>query len=198
MSKLHFEINDLFWTFQGEGFNAGTRALFVRMPHCNLRCSWCDTEFDSSTSYDDKTLADFFTSEASRFAVLTGGEPLWNKDSPGVVKLLKSLGFKVAVETNGVFPRFDGIDWVTCSPKRDAQYKINRKLYDFVNEFKYVVDDDFDFSILDRHSHDKARCHYLSPEFNNMEANLCKITEYIRENPRWRISLQTHKWMGIK
>lgn len=195
MSKLF--INDMFWTFQGEGYNAGRRALFVRMPKCNLACSWCDTSFDTYEKIDTDLFRELALQEQSRFAVVTGGEPLLNKHTPIVVNILKELGFVVACETNGTQPYVAGIDWVTCSPKRDAGYTIHPKLKPYISELKFVVDDKFDFRVLDLHN-DIVGLRYLSPEFTNMKENLKKIEEYIVHNTQWKISLQTHKWMGIK
>ncbi len=194
-------INDLFWTVQGEGGNAGRRSLFVRMPYCNLACSWCDTSFNSHKVYTEHALFDFATREKARFAVLTGGEPMMNKDSPKVVETLKGLGFEIACESNGMFPIINGIDYVTLSPKRDGMYSVNPNAWLCADEFKYVVDAGFDFAILDRHNNEflkgrKTRLS-LSPEFNNMVGSLEQILEYQKEHPQWRISLQTHKWMKI-
>ena len=192
------QINDIFWTFQGEGAHAGRRALFVRMPKCNLKCSWCDTEFDSSQTWHSDAFNEMATREDARFAVLTGGEPLMNKELPQVIQWLTDLGFYKAVETNGTMPWVPGIDWVTCSPKRDAAYKIHRGLKQHVNEYKYVVDDGFDFKLLSRHNDEESSVQLsLSPEFNTFRENLNRIYSFIAANPRWRISLQTHKWMDI-
>lgn len=124
-----------------------------------------------------------------------------NKQTPLVIKLLKDYGFEIACETNGTFPYMEGIDYVTCSPKRDAEYKVHEGLWDHVSEFKYVVDEDFDFKILDRHTAlgntSEARLS-LSPEFNDMAGSVKKISDYIQENPWWRMSLQTHKFIGVK
>jgi organic radical activating enzyme len=197
MSKLF--LNDLFWTFQGEGYNSGRRALFVRMPHCNLRCSWCDTSFDTYTATEVEAFKAFAQLELGRFAVVTGGEPMMHRHSPVVVDLLHELGFQVAVESNGTQMVNADYDWITCSPKRDAQYDVHPYTYDKVSEFKYVVDRDFDFSILDRHATDaigKYR-YYLSPEFTEMAENVNKISDYIKTAPQWRLSVQSHKWLGI-
>ena len=195
MSKLF--INDMFWTFQGEGFNAGRRALFVRMPKCNLACSWCDTTFDTFEKIPFDDFANFALQEKSKFAVITGGEPLLNKHTPIVVKLLKELDFYLACETNGTQPYVEGIDWVTCSPKRDANYMIHPELREHISELKIVVDKEFDFEILK--SFENIPCKkYLSPEFTEMKENLAKIELFIKENPHWRISLQTHKFVGFK
>jgi 7-carboxy-7-deazaguanine synthase len=190
-------INNVFFTFQGEGQYAGTRALFVRMPFCNLKCPWCDTEFNSYKEWDEAEFEKFITSEQTRFAVVTGGEPMINKHTHLVVKLLKKHGYYIACETNGNFPIVPGIDFVTCSPKRDAKepYFVHPAAWDKVSEFKYVVDDRFDFEILKRHKTGPRLS--LSPEFNKMKESLEKIQAYIKEHPEWKISLQTHKWMDI-
>lgn len=194
----NFLINDIFWTFQGEGANAGRRSLFIRLPKCNLRCSWCDTEFDSFKKMSLEELNDFIDKEQARFAVITGGEPLMNRQTKEIVAILKSAGFIVACETNGTWPYVEGIDFVTCSPKKDAGYEVHQDLFDYVNEFKYVVDTDFDFSILDRHDTSDGKRYSLSPEFNDMLGSVAKIETYIAKNPAWRLNLQTHKWIGIK
>jgi 7-carboxy-7-deazaguanine synthase len=190
-------INDLFWTIQGEGANSGRRALFVRMPFCNLACAWCDTTFDTFTRWSVDDFKAFASKEKARFAVITGGEPTMNKHTPLVIKSLKELGFELAIESNGTFKVPEGIDFVTLSPKRDAKYEINPDAFKQASEFKYVVDEGFDFKLLDRHDVNDGRRYSLSPEFGNMEKSLNLMIEYIKEHPGWRISLQTHKWMKV-
>ena len=198
--KMH--INNVFWTFQGEGMHSGRRALFVRMPYCNLKCPWCDTEFNSHKEWMNSELMDFATQEQARFAVITGGEPMMHKHTPRVVALLKQLGFEIACETNGMFPIVDGIDFVTCSPKGygDNPFFVHPQVWDKVSEWKYVVEEGFDFALLDRHKGDHYKPYQrysLSPEFGIMERSLERIFAFIKENPTWRISLQTHKFMNI-
>jgi len=195
---MQYYINDLFWTVQGEGFHAGRRALFVRMPYCNLACSWCDTSFNSYQKIEVDEFQKIATSESAKFAVITGGEPMMNRHTPIIVAHLKNLGFEIACETNGTFPIVPGIDYPTCSPKRDADYFIHPDALPVVKEFKYVVDEGFDFSILEKHAVDDGRRYSLSPEFGNMQASVEKIIEYIKGNPQWRLNLQTHKWIGAK
>lgn len=195
-------LNDVFWTIQGEGRHAGRRALFVRMPHCNLRCSWCDTKFDTHDQWDDGKLIEFATREKGRFAVITGGEPLMHRHTPRVVALLKALNYEVAIETNGTFPvplamQPHQLDWITCSPKRDADYEVHEDLWRHVDEFKYVVDEGFDFELLARHQIDDGKVYSLSPEFGNLRANVDRILDFLASNPGWRLSLQTHKWIGV-
>lgn len=193
-------LNSVWHTFQGEGEHWGRRALFVRMPYCNLACSWCDTEFDSHTPWSEADFVAFAKKEPCRFAVLTGGEPMMNKHSARVVELLGEIGFYVATETNGMYPIVKGIDFVTCSPKKDKgfHYVIHPEAYREVSEFKYVVDEGFDFAILDRHKRDPSyQSHRLSPEYNIFDKAMPRIMDYIKENPRWKINLQTHKILNV-
>ena len=203
MTEKTFLINDVFHTFQGEGANAGRRSLFIRMPKCNLSCSWCDTEFNTYEKWPESKLISFIEKESCRFAVITGGEPLMNKQTPLIIELLKNYSFEIACETNGTFPHIEGVDFVTCSPKKDANYTIHPGLLDHVSEFKYVVDEGFDFETLDKHNYieDGSRRPprlSLSPEFNRMQDSLKDIERYITKYPWWKISLQTHKWIGVK
>lgn len=195
-------INDLFWTLQGEGKHAGRRALFVRMPFCDLACSWCDTQFNSFKEWTELAFMRFAESERARFAVLTGGEPAMHKDSPRVIHLLRGMGFTVAIETNGHFKMpSDELGWITVSPKRDAgkfePYYVHPEVMEIADEFKYVVDEGFDFAVLDRHDVTLNRRYSLSPEFGGFAENVKRILDYQKENPAWLLSLQTHKWLGI-
>jgi 7-carboxy-7-deazaguanine synthase len=188
-------LNDVFWTLQGEGANWGRRALFVRMPFCNLACSWCDTSFNSYKKWSEEDFVAFAKQEPGRFAVITGGEPTINKQTPRVIELLKGQNFEIAIESNGTFPIPAHVDFATVSPKRDSGYDIHPNNMS-ADEFKYVVDDEFDFSILDRHQGSLSKLS-LSPEFTKFNDNVQKILAYIKEHPEWRLSLQTHKWLGI-
>ena len=203
VEQCKLQLNDLFWTLQGEGRWTGYRALFVRLPYCNYDCPWCDTEFNSFEEWTEKDFLNFCEKESSRFAVITGGEPLAHKQLPKIVTLLKSRGFKIACETNGSFPKIPGIDFVTCSPKaytkrNHPEYFVHPDLANHVDEWKYIVDESFNFDILNRHVPDSEEVTFsLSPEFNQMSAQTQRIIEYIKLNPHWKLSLQTHKWINI-
>lgn len=194
------KINDLFWTVQGEGTNWGRRALFVRMPFCNLACSWCDTSFNSFKKISEQEFTDFALQEPGRFAVITGGEPMMNLQTPRVTEILRSLGFEVACESNGTFPIVPFVDFVTVSPKSDSDYYIHPDALYRINDLKLIVDEGFDFEVAKRIEkdleHTTAKL-WLSPEFGTFKHSIEKILEFIKENPRWRINLQTHKWMQI-
>lgn len=203
MDNNSLQINDLFWTLQGEGANTGRRALFVRLPYCNYDCPWCDTEFNSFKTWSTADFIQFSQKEPARLAVITGGEPMAHKQLPLIVKTLKDLGFEIACETNGSFPIPEEIDFVTTSPKsftkgKHPAYYVHPQAWKRTSEWKYVVDTDFDFAILDRHHPTSPNVRYsLSPEFNNMTEQVTIILDYIQNHPQWRLSLQTHKWIDI-
>lgn len=199
MSQL--QLNDVFNTVQGEGFNAGRAALFVRLPFCNLKCSWCDTEFDSFKVWSEGALAAAAKDYPVGFAVITGGEPSMNKHVHRVIQILRDQNFEIAMESNGTFAPPDKVDWLTISPKQQnamGEYYVHPLAMRAASEFKYVVDESFKWSVLDRHDTRDGRKYYLSPEFTDMEKNVARIMEFIAKNPVWRMSLQTHKWIGVK
>ena len=177
----------------------------MRLPFCNLKCEWCDTEFNTFKKVSLSELQTAIKSEDCRFAVITGGEPSMNKQTPELIAYLKTYGFEVAMETNGCFPIPEGVDWVTVSPKRQSQdwmksdpYFVHTEAFRKANEFKYVLDAEFDILQLAKHDTEDGRYYYLSPEFNTMEESLKRIFEVMKNESNWRLSLQTHKWMGIE
>lgn len=197
------QINDLFWTLQGEGRWTGRRALFIRLPFCNYNCPWCDTEYNSFKKISEEDFVSFAKQEPARFAVITGGEPMAHKDLQRIIMLLKKEGFEIACETNGSFPIPDEIDFPTISPKAYTQnkfpaYYIHEDAFKKAREIKYVVDGSFDFAILDRHLPMDSNVRYsLTPEYSQMTEQLPRILAYIQKNPQWQLNLQTHKWIEI-
>lgn len=186
------------------------------MPFCNYDCPWCDTEYDSFKNFSEEEFESFCTKEPARFAVITGGEPTLHKDTSRVIALLKKHNFYIACETNGSAPIPEGIDFPTVSPKKFTKnkfepYYIHESVYSRAKEWKYVVDTDFDFTILKRHGNEQNQfpranlehtlasniVYSLSPEHTNMQANTQRILDYIANNPNWKLSLQTHKWINI-
>ena len=109
-------INDIFYSLQGEGYNTGRAAVFIRFAGCNLRCSFCDTEFDTYREMTDEEIITAIKDYPARFVVLTGGEPTLQVDE-AFVDLLHQHGFEVAMESNGTRPAPKNLDWLTVSPK---------------------------------------------------------------------------------
>ena len=110
------KINDIFYSLQGEGHNTGRAAVFIRFAGCNLRCPFCDTEFDTYREMTDEAILQAIAPYPARFVVLTGGEPTLQVDE-AFVDLLHSQGYEVAMESNGTRPAPQNLDWLTVSPK---------------------------------------------------------------------------------
>lgn len=195
-------INEIFYSLQGEGINTGRAAIFIRLSKCNLRCSFCDTDFDSGEEMTDEEIAQTISGFAGRFIIWTGGEPTLQL-KPETVAYFKSLGYTQAIETNGTRPVPLGIDYITCSPKREAMKLLHRNFPDGVGEFRFPVGSTADLppSIEEL---PRAGAYLVSPIFSGDDAmrldpeavELC--VEYVKANPQWRLSLQTHKLIQIR
>lgn len=206
-----YKIKEMFRTLQGEGFNTGRAAVFIRFTGCNLwsgreedrgegagSCSrWCDTDFRGGMTYETPRLvADaaarvWGPGSAERFVVLTGGEPGLQVDAP-LIDVLHSAGFKIAIETNGTMSLPTSIDWVTFSPKAGSV----PTLHD-ADEVKIVWPQP-GIDIDDYTNHDGFRHRYVSPlDGPDWADNVRVCVEFVKQNPTWRLSLQTHKLIGI-
>lgn len=178
------KINEIFYSLQGEGFHTGTPALFIRFSGCNLKCSFCDTKHEEGEwmSYED--IVAKAKECPAKMVVLTGGEPsLWIDEA--FVEKLHQAGKYVCVETNGTHPIPDSVDWITCSPK-GAPVVLTR-----IDEVKVVYTGDED---VEPYLSLPAQVHFLQPCSCK---NTQEVVAYIQEHPQWRLSLQTHKWIGI-
>lgn len=196
MQKLHYRINDMFWSVQGEGFYLGRSALFIRLPGCNLACPWCDTKHNEERPVTITDIQHMARSQSSKLAVITGGEPLLNMTILGIIDVLKREGFYIACETNGTRPPVEGLNWITCSPKREANYEVNSELAERVNEYKFIVDEDFDFENV-RKIGPRHVC-WLVPEWNTQDKAIPRILEFIKTHPQWQLGCQAHKYQGVK
>lgn len=193
------KINEIFYSLQGEGYNTGKAAVFIRFSGCNLRCEFCDTSHEQGVSMTDREIfaaVDSFPREA--MVVLTGGEPSLFIDRD-FVEALKRRGRKVAIETNGTVPLADNIDWVTFSPKGlfpggDLQPCVLERC----DELKVV----YTGQELDGYFSIKADHYFLQPchcsDEAKTQANIRATIEAVLNDPRWRLSLQTHRLLGIR
>ncbi|MDE6463162.1 MAG: 7-carboxy-7-deazaguanine synthase QueE [Muribaculaceae bacterium] len=180
-----YRVNEIFYSLQGEGYYAGTAAVFLRFSGCNRCCSFCDTDFAAYTEMSGEEIAEACAAWPARHIVITGGEPLLQLDSD-LLRLLKARGFYVQIETNGSLPVPPEVDWVTCSPK-DAPWGIDR-----VDELKVVYQGE-DVEYIGNSF--ATPCRFLQPCSG---LNIAETIEYIKSHPRWRLSLQTHKLTGIR
>lgn len=194
-----YRVNEIFYSLQGEGRWTGRPAVFVRMSGCNLSCPFCDTDF---THYTEMTAQDIVeqclrTGSECRFIVLTGGEPSLQADD-ALIEAWHQAGYYVAVETNGTHLLPQGIDWITCSPKKAFVETQAAVVIPHANELKLVFDDKHPVDCC----HLKADYMYLQPcDTGNDEQNaiiMKHCIEYIKQHPEWQLSLQTHKIIGIQ
>ena len=210
---MTYSVKEIFYTLQGEGANAGRPAVFCRFSGCNLWsgreqdrasavCRFCDTDFIGtdgpgggrfqSAQALAKTLSDTWpdTQEGKRFVVFTGGEPLLQLDAP-LIDAVHQAGFELAVETNGTIEPPRGIDWLCVSPKANAAIVVKRG-----QELKLVFPQPEarpeQFATLD------FQHFYLQPmDAAAYHQNVVDCVEYCKQHPQWRLSLQTHKLIGI-
>lgn len=189
-------VNEIFYSLQGEGYWTGRAAVFVRFSGCNLKCPFCDTDFEKHRWMTDDEIVASALAFPSRFLVLTGGEPALFVDD-NLMGKLKKAGFYVAMETNGTRLIPDGIDWVTLSPKVDfcegAEVKLQK-----ADELKIV----FQGQTLDRWERFPVGHRFIQPcdmgDVNRNRENIKACIDFCKAHPAWRLSLQTHKILNIR
>lgn len=194
-----YKVNEIFYSLQGEGYNTGTASVFVRFSGCNLRCAFCDTAHQTGTAMTaGQIAAEVMRFPAAPLIVLTGGEPSLFIDDQ-LIAALKTTGKRIAIETNGTHPLPHGIDWVTLSPKTDFEGGNEAPcILDHCDELKvvYLGQD------LSQYDHISASHRFLQPCYVDDEAqrqhNLQACVQAVLDNPQWRISLQTHRTLGIR
>lgn len=191
-------VNETFLSLQGEGRFTGVPAFFLRLSGCNLRCPFCDTSHQSFTEMTEEEIVRQAAASGVRHIVITGGEPGLQLTA-SLVEKLHAAGLFVQVETNGTQPLPEGIDWVTCSPKSGligAGAPVLREVDELKMLYKGEGTD------LSQADHITAREYRLQPlDTGNEQLNrdiLAATVRYILQHPRWSLSLQTHKMMGIR
>jgi len=195
-----FPVMEQFYTLQGEGFYSGRAAYFVRLGGCDVGCVWCDVkESWDAAAHPEKSIAEILEDiEAcdADFTVITGGEPAMY-DLTELTDALHKKNIEVAIETSGCYVLNGDIDWYCFSPKKFK--KPVQDAYDKANELKVVIYHKSDFKWAEEHAAlVNSNCFlYLQPEWSKREQLLPLIIEYIKLNPKWKISLQTHKYMDI-
>ena len=193
------KVNEIFYSLQGEGFNAGTPAVFVRFAGCNLQCPFCDTDFAVGTEMTEEDIAAQVVRYPASLVVITGGEPSLQL-TESLVDALHRQGRRVAVETNGIHPLPSNVDWITLSPKDTFLGMVASPILTEVDELKVVFDGihlpEMYEHINVRHARFLQPCDTGDPQRNGIIIN--QTIEYIKANPQWRLSLQTHKIVGIR
>ncbi len=210
---MTYTVKEIFYTLQGEGANTGRPAVFCRFTGCNLwsglekdrenaTCRFCDTDFVGTDGpgggkfKSAEALASAVSKtwrgggNASKFVVCTGGEPLLQLDEP-LIEALHKCGFEVAVETNGTIQPPPGLDWICVSPKADAEMVVTEG-----DELKLVYPQDG--ADPARYADLKFTHQFLQPMDGPAQIeNSQKAVDYCLNHPKWKLSLQTHKLLGI-
>jgi len=206
---MSYTVKEVFYTLQGEGANTGRPAVFLRFAGCNLWtgreedrataiCQFCDTDFVGGTKFASaEELAEevagqwFGNGTSKRFVVITGGEPLLQLDRP-LIDRLHAKGFELAIETNGTIAAPAGLDWICVSPKAGAPI-VQRS----GDELKVVYPQKG--MMLESFERLKFDHFFVQPmDGPDVEQNTQLAARYCLEHPKWRLSLQTHKLLGIR
>ncbi len=188
-----------FYTIQGEGFHKGTAAYFIRVGGCDVGCHWCDVKESWNAETHPPTPVQHIVENAAKYSdtiVITGGEPLtW--DMNFITSELKKRGMKIHIETSGAYPLTGQWDWICLSPKK---LKLpTEEIYKKAHELKVIVFNQHDLKFAEQQA---AKVNddcilYLQPEWSKRDKMIPLIVEYVMDNPKWKVSLQTHKYLNI-
>lgn len=188
-----------FYTIQGEGYHTGTAAYFIRIGGCDVGCHWCDVKESWNAELHPPTHTNIIVENAKKYAetvVVTGGEPLmW--DMFNLTSKLKNQNLKVHIETSGAYPVTGEWDWFCLSPKKN-KLPVN-DAYAIANELKVIVYNKHDFIFAEEQAAkvNSNAILFLQPEWSKREEMTPLIVDYVMNNPKWRVSLQTHKYLNI-
>ena len=196
----HLPVVETFHSVQGEGAWMGANAFFIRLAGCDVGCPWCDTKISWNVKrHPEIAIADLVNEAVNAhpaIVVITGGEPLMH-DLTELTGRLKAKGLRVHLETSGSHPFSGNFDWVTFSPK---QFKHpHASIYQQVSELKVIVKDESDLIWAEQNAEKvpTAVVKYLQAEWNTSDSkNL--LLEYVLNHPDWRVSVQTHKLLGVR
>lgn len=195
---LVLPLMEEFYTIQGEGYHTGTAAYFIRVGGCDVGCHWCDVKESWNANTHPPTAIEHIVKNASPYKtiVVTGGEPLtWNLNP--LTENLKNLNLSTHIETSGAYPVTGLWDWFCLSPKKNMLPKEDS--YAIANELKVIIHNKHDFLFAEEQAQkvNSNAILFLQPEWSKKEVMTPLIVEYVMNNPKWRISLQTHKYLNI-
>ncbi len=199
-NKDSIPVMEDFYTLQGEGFYGGNAAYFVRLAGCDVGCFWCDVKESWEVKDSQYVTVDSIVEKASKYpsrkVVITGGEPFMH-NLTSLTTAFKNAGFDIHAETSGAYPYSGTFDWICLSPK-----KFKEPLPEFLNranELKIIIYNKSDFKWAERYSQKtNSSCHlFLQPEWDKAKEMMPLIVDYVKENPKWKVSLQTHKFIDI-
>ena len=192
-------LMEAFYTIQGEGYHKGTAAYFIRVGGCDVGCHWCDVKESWDANIHPPTSIDDIVSEAKQYSdtiVVTGGEPLMWDMNP-LTKMLKESGVSTHIETSGAYELTGDWDWICLSPKKTKLP--TEEIYAVANELKVIVYNDHDLIFAEEQAAKvNENCVlYLQPEWSKRDTVIPLIVDYVMQHPKWKVSLQTHKYLNI-
>lgn len=200
-----FRIVEIFESLQGEGYNTGMPAIFIRFAGCNLNCVWCDTNFRQYTRFTLEQLLTKVKQYTSKNIIITGGEPTMVKALPELLLPLKQAGYYIAIESNGLGKVDPLIDYIALSPKFCYQARYQKIVQPTASEVRIVAENHADFLPFCQYIEQniQAKRYYLSPCEKNGEFNMFETIELLgkinqnRNDNKWLLSIQTHKFANI-
>ena len=197
---LMLPLMEAFYTIQGEGYHSGKSAFFLRIGGCDVGCHWCDVKESWNADLHPPTeiykMIDQILAYPAKTVVITGGEPLmWNMQP--LTDSLHNKGMSVHIETSGAYPLSGDFDWICLSPKKNNPPK--EAIIPKANELKVIIHNRNDFKWAEQFvSQCSSDCKlYLQPEWSKAKEMMPEIVDYVMNNPKWNISLQSHKYMNI-
>jgi 7-carboxy-7-deazaguanine synthase len=198
--EISYPVMEHFYTIQGEGAFTGHAAYFIRLGGCEVGCHWCDVkESWNMNAHPKLKVADLlrFTSQFNgKIVVITGGEPLMHDLTP-LTESLQKNEIRTHLETSGAYPLTGKWDWICFSPKKFKEPKA--EIFEKANELKIIVYNHSDFQFAEEYEK-KVSQHcklYLQPEWSKRQEITPFMVEYVKSNPKWQISIQTHKYLQI-
>ena len=192
-------LMEAFYTIQGEGYHKGSAAYFIRIGGCDVGCHWCDVKESWDAQKHPATLIEEIVKQAIKYSniiVITGGEPLmWNMEP--LTLALKKKKMQIHIETSGAYEITGHWDWFCLSPKKNKLPTLDA--YSRADELKVIIYNNDDFRFAEQQAKKvKENCLlYLQPEWGKRNKVMPLIVEYVLQNPSWKVSLQTHKYLNI-
>jgi len=196
---LSLPLMEAFYTLQGEGYHKGSAAYFIRIGGCDVGCHWCDVKESWNAELHPPTDISVIVEEAKKHSntvVVTGGEPLmWSMDP--LTNALHEKEIQIHIETSGAYPLSGNWDWFCLSPKKN-KLPIS-DAYQRADELKMIVfnKDDLRFAEEEAAKVNKDCKLFLQPEWSKRDTVMPLLVDYVLENPKWKVSLQTHKYLNI-
>lgn len=200
LNKGKLPVMEIFSSIQGEGFHTGKAALFIRIGGCDIACNWCDVpESWNGESWPLLTVDEIINKLQAfklKSVVITGGEPL-KYDLSNLCYELRKRKYQIYLETSGSYPISGSFDWVCLSPK--SKSPPNTEILLMADELKIIIENRSDFNWAEKCSSKvkSSALLYLQPEWSKRGDLTSMIIDYIDKNPKWILSLQTHKYIGI-